>query len=240
MKLIAKEDNTATIKVAEAGYSPKLRHVHRTHNVHIGALKDVKDKKIADFDHIGSDEQAADIFTKALAPQKWPNALNLLGIVPADESSETPIPKLSKDSTVPIAPAHVVPPTGNQTNVVDQLIKDVYTELAEISTPETRLQDARRATEEYAGLIRALPAATKLRPSGHSKGWGRLFEICTDKNSSLGYAADQFDKVTVIRVTEEHDFSDPITVHQIADQLIAFPGSSIHGSLPCTPWSSYQ
>ena len=77
-----KEDNQATIKVVEAGFSQKLRHVLRTHKVNIASLNEViEGSPSASIDYIDTKEQAADIFTKALEPLKWPNALNLLGMM---------------------------------------------------------------------------------------------------------------------------------------------------------------
>ena len=74
------EDNQATIKVAEAGFSQKLRHVTRVHGVDISSIKEVLMMEGMSIEYCPTDEQAADIFTKALAPHKWPNALELLGM----------------------------------------------------------------------------------------------------------------------------------------------------------------
>ena len=80
IKLRIMEDNEATIKVAKKGYSAKLRHVLRTHKVNISSIKEVLDTDNVVIEHVKTEFQAADIFTKALAPQKWANALDLLGI----------------------------------------------------------------------------------------------------------------------------------------------------------------
>jgi hypothetical protein len=74
------EDNQATIKVVEKGYSPKLRHIQRTHKVNLGSIKEVFDGEGCEISYITTDKQAADIFTKALPPQKWGAALNMIGI----------------------------------------------------------------------------------------------------------------------------------------------------------------
>ena len=69
-----KEDNQATIIVAKKGYSPKLRHVSRTHKVNLGSIAEIlKDEDVL-LEYIDTNEQAADIFTKALPPNKWDNA----------------------------------------------------------------------------------------------------------------------------------------------------------------------
>ena len=80
MDLIIMEDNQATIKVVRAGYSPKLRHIQRVHQVNLGSIKEELDKDDVDIVYCHTEFQAADIFTKALAPNKWENALALLGM----------------------------------------------------------------------------------------------------------------------------------------------------------------
>ena len=74
------EDNQATIRVVLKGYSAKLRHISRTHKVDISSIHEVVEHDDVEIKYCVTDEQAADIFTKALAPLKWPNALTLLGI----------------------------------------------------------------------------------------------------------------------------------------------------------------
>ena len=75
------EDNQATIKIAVKGYSPKLRHCLRTHKVNVGSVKDVLDEGGVSIEYVESEQQAADIFTKALAAHKWDHATQLLGII---------------------------------------------------------------------------------------------------------------------------------------------------------------
>ena len=75
------EDNQATILVVNKGLSPKLRHVSRTHKVKLGSLSEVFADKSIKLSYIKTDEQSADIFTKALPPQKWGHALELLNII---------------------------------------------------------------------------------------------------------------------------------------------------------------
>ena len=74
------EDNQATIKVVLKGYSHKLRHINRTHKVDLSSIKEVIDTDAVEIEYIKTDLQAADIFTKALQPCKWENALKLLGM----------------------------------------------------------------------------------------------------------------------------------------------------------------
>jgi hypothetical protein len=75
------EDNQATILVVRKGFSPKLRHVSRTHKVNLGSLTEVFNNSNVALEYISTEQQAADIFTKALPPQKWGSALKMLGIV---------------------------------------------------------------------------------------------------------------------------------------------------------------
>ena len=74
------EDNQATILVVRKGYSPKLRHITRTHKVNLSCLAEVFNDDSAVIEYIGTDDQAADIFTKSLPPHKWAAALILLGM----------------------------------------------------------------------------------------------------------------------------------------------------------------
>ena len=80
------EDNQATIKVARAGFSAKLRHVQRTHAVNLSSLKEVLRFDGVSIEYVDTKDQTADVFTKALAPQKWDNAMQLLGM------ATTPVP----------------------------------------------------------------------------------------------------------------------------------------------------
>jgi hypothetical protein len=81
VKLQCLQDNQATILVVKKGYSPKLRHVARTHKVNLGSLYEVFDNNDVSIQYIVTDKQAADIFTKALPPHKWEAALRMIGIL---------------------------------------------------------------------------------------------------------------------------------------------------------------
>ena len=82
VELTIHEDNKAAILIAEAGFSSKLRHISRTHKVNISSIRDEVVKEEVSLQHISTDKQAADIFTKALEVQKWGAALNMLGVHP--------------------------------------------------------------------------------------------------------------------------------------------------------------
>jgi hypothetical protein len=60
------EDNEATIKIISKGFSPKLRHISRTHKVNLASLKEQFDEPNIVLRYINTTEQAADIFAKAL------------------------------------------------------------------------------------------------------------------------------------------------------------------------------
>ena len=78
------EDNEATIKVVKKGYSSKLRHVGRTHKVNIASLHDTVSVDSVIIEYVQTHLQAADVFAKSLEPQKWGNALALLGMHQVD------------------------------------------------------------------------------------------------------------------------------------------------------------
>ena len=97
LELVIHEDNQATILVAKKGYSPKLRHISRTHKVNLGCISE----QLAEGSHISiqyvdTAEQAADIFTKALPPQKWDN----IGSPPISASC-SPRPETIADKASP-------------------------------------------------------------------------------------------------------------------------------------------
>ena len=84
------EDNQATIKVVLKGYSPKLRSLVRTQRVNLSSIKEVFDSGDAKIEYVKTDKQAADVFTKALDPAKWQNAMDLLGLIdPAGQAQRS-------------------------------------------------------------------------------------------------------------------------------------------------------
>ena len=83
-----REDNQATIRVVCKGYSSKLRHVGRVHKVDLSSIKEEIDKDDVDLEYVGTDDQCADVFTKALEPQKWGPALIMCNIVEHPRSDE--------------------------------------------------------------------------------------------------------------------------------------------------------
>ena len=75
------EDNEATIKIVRKGYSAKLRHISRTHRVNLASVKEIFENPRMILNYVGTLEQASDIFTKALEPQKWGAAINMIHLL---------------------------------------------------------------------------------------------------------------------------------------------------------------
>ena len=74
------QDNQSTILVSTSDYSSKLRHVARAHRVDLSCVAEVLESAQCDTDYCVTDKQAADIFTKALEPQKLGPALKMIGV----------------------------------------------------------------------------------------------------------------------------------------------------------------
>ena len=73
-------DNQATILVAKRDFSSKLRCVQRTHKVNLACIAEQLESDHISIEYVKTDMQSADIFTKALPPNKWDHAIRLLGI----------------------------------------------------------------------------------------------------------------------------------------------------------------
>ena len=79
VRMVLYEDNQGTIDVINKGYSPQLRHLLKTQKCCIDLVHSIVHQlKIAEVEKIGTEKQAADIFTKALGGPAWANALQLL------------------------------------------------------------------------------------------------------------------------------------------------------------------
>ena len=67
--LRVKEDNQATIKIFQKGFSPKLAHVKRTHKLNLGTVYEAIHDQGVSLEYVESQKQVADIFTKDPARQ---------------------------------------------------------------------------------------------------------------------------------------------------------------------------
>ena len=70
--------------------------------------------------------------------------------------------------------------------------------------------------------------------------WGDLIEICTEADSTMSRAAAEFEGVNVVTITKDDDFSKKETQRFVKEYIQLKPGTSVHGSLPCTPWCARQ
>ena len=66
-----------------------------------------------------------------------------------------------------------------------------------------------------------------------------LVETWCDKENPLGTVGDVMGP-KVSRFTAEDDLSDSATIQRALQTTRSNPGSHLHGSLPCTPWTSWQ
>ena len=79
------EDNEAVIKLVGKARSMALRHLPRTHRIDLHWLFEVCDDVHVRLRHVGTREQAADIFTKAFSnADLWRHLLQLIQMVPAN------------------------------------------------------------------------------------------------------------------------------------------------------------
>ena len=99
VRLVIREDNQATIIVVRKGYSPKLRHISRTHKINLSGLSELLEDPDIEVEYVDTEEQLADIFTKALQPQKWFHALCLLGIRTGLGEEIPPMPSSQSSSS---------------------------------------------------------------------------------------------------------------------------------------------
>ena len=72
------EDNTATIKMVEVGYSQQMRHLAKHHRISLGLAHEFFKHKDLHLEHIPTDQQKGNLFTKGLSPQKHVDAMKLV------------------------------------------------------------------------------------------------------------------------------------------------------------------
>jgi hypothetical protein len=184
--------------------------------------------------------QSADVFTKALAPHAWSNAMELLGMQtsPSKNQNKTKIEKEMPEAKA--APVVVALPSRGL-YAATETINDVLKQCDNVMEKDTKERIfnvmaaylAETATETVEPPLRA-------RPTSKLPGHGKLIELCTDANSAMGRAAKEFPGIKVRRITQEHDLADSKTVESILSDICRNPGTSVHASLPCTSWCQWQ
>ena len=85
LQLECRQDNSAVISIVHLGYSPKLRHVTKTHRINLASLYEVFDNGTAKLVYVKTTQQRADPMTKPIASSKWGVALEQLNVLkPSD------------------------------------------------------------------------------------------------------------------------------------------------------------
>ena len=85
LKLECRQDNSAVISIVHLGYSPKVRHVSKTHRVNLSSVYGVFDSGLAKLIYVKTTQQRADPMTKPIAASKWSVALEQLNVIkPSD------------------------------------------------------------------------------------------------------------------------------------------------------------
>ena len=74
------EDNQATLKIIQSGYSAKLRHLGKSQRVDVAFVADCCSQCGVIPLYIATDKQKGDFLTKGLAREKHCQALQLVGI----------------------------------------------------------------------------------------------------------------------------------------------------------------
>ena len=75
------EDNQSTITVANSGYSPQLRHLHKHHRISLGLVHDFVSHEDISLSYIDTKEQKGDLLTKGLSKPKHLAAMELVRLM---------------------------------------------------------------------------------------------------------------------------------------------------------------
>ena len=75
------EDNQSTITVANSGYSPQLRHLHKHHRISLGLVHDFIQHEYISLECIETANQKGDLMTKGLSGQKHQSAMDLIKLM---------------------------------------------------------------------------------------------------------------------------------------------------------------
>ena len=75
------EDNQSTITVANSGYSPQLRHLHKHHRISLGLVHDFVTHEDIALEYIDTNLQKGDLMTKGLSKPKHQSAMELVRLM---------------------------------------------------------------------------------------------------------------------------------------------------------------
>ena len=96
------EDNESTYQIIKTGKNPTMRHLTRTHGVHVSWLHDLWERKIFGVTYTRTEAQCADVFTKTFGDVvKWQGAIELIGMAPGGTPpipTPEPGPRPEKDN----------------------------------------------------------------------------------------------------------------------------------------------
>ena len=114
--------------------------------------------------------------------------------------------------------------------------------------PQEHVQELFQESFDQGGVTSCFGAAAnpEVKKPKHGKGKHKLvgkdvlFEFACSKDSNLGKVGQECG-VRVIRLCKEDiDLEDPQSIDQLASQVDASKGCSIHCSIECKPWSQWQ
>ena len=99
-RVVVHEDNETAMRVIRTGKNQTMRHLSRSHGIHIAWMHEMHEKGFFSLVYEPSSSMAADIFTKAItAPLLWDHACRLVGICDTDA-----IGRLVADGAQPTPP----------------------------------------------------------------------------------------------------------------------------------------
>ena len=85
------EDNESTYQIIKTGKNPTMRHLTRTHGVHVSWLHDLWERNIFGVTYTRTEAQCADVFTKTFGDVvKWQGAIELIGMAPGGTPPKPP------------------------------------------------------------------------------------------------------------------------------------------------------
>ena len=89
-------DNKAMIRVIKTGRNPTMRHLQRMHRVNVASLYEKFQDPRMDLDHVGTNDMAADIYTKGFtSAQKWVASLKSINVFTRESLSRLKMKILS-------------------------------------------------------------------------------------------------------------------------------------------------